>query len=370
MQESDDAPARLKLRGARFDGGRIPVATLEELRRYQALIIAAARSAWVEENDGGDPPPELTDELSFDLVAIEEGCAIAVLEPEASAYDELLARGREEVDDLFFEIVESSRQFADIPHWADIDDFWSLGSSLSGSESLELRPEGTVPVEITADFLQRRTVYVASIDSKNDRGIEHYEGAVLAGRLSMLDSVQKKYALETVNGRVQGRYKDDEFTDDLHAVLASSTSAPIVWIRGKLRFREGRADFFLRTDGIQAFPTGDQPWLVRLSELAQLQPGWGEEGTEPTIASDALIGAANCLELLEEHAEPASIFPTFEGGVLLEWASSEKVCSVEFSCNGKFALLYVTQSGESYYEDDLEDFSRAVDFLSGRVGAK
>lgn len=66
---------RLRLRGARFDGGRLPVDSLVELQSYQKIIRIAAEAEWRRDHPEEKLPEELRDSIRLTIERIEDGSA-------------------------------------------------------------------------------------------------------------------------------------------------------------------------------------------------------------------------------------------------------------------------------------------------------
>lgn len=98
---------------------------------------------------------------------------------------------------------------------------------------------------------------------------------------------------------------------------------------------------------------GHPPCLKGLVKLRTLQDGWDGEGSL-AIENDALASAAMILVLVPELHELIRVYPTFEGGVLLEYITTDWSYSVEVAPTGTVAFCGVEIEGSD--EFDLEDF--------------
>jgi hypothetical protein len=88
----------------------------------------------------------------------------------------------------------------------------------------------------------------------------------------------------------------------------------------------------------------------RLTELAQLQPGWLDgEGAPPTPT--ALDEARRLLEgLADLGVAPARIYPTEQGGISAEWTRRRCEVSVSFEANGDAEVMLCSLSdGDSRF---------------------
>ena len=62
------------------------------------------------------------------------------------------------------------------------------------------------------------------------------------------------------------------------------------------------------------------------------------------------------------------VFPTLDGGVLVEWSSPQFVKSIEIGPNANFQLFRTTLDLESGFFLETSDISKAIDF--GSFGGK
>ena len=66
---------RVRLSGARFDGGRLPVDSLVELQKYQDVVRIAAEAEWRQAHPDEDIPADLRSSVSLTIERIDEGSA-------------------------------------------------------------------------------------------------------------------------------------------------------------------------------------------------------------------------------------------------------------------------------------------------------
>lgn len=115
------------------------------------------------------------------------------------------------------------------------------------------------------------------------------------------------------------------------------------------------SDFSI-TKSIFSTDVDSAPCLGSLDELRTLQDGWDGEGSV-AIRNDALASAAMLLVSVPELQELIRVYPTFEGGVLLEYMTRDWSYSLEVASTGSVGFCGVQISGRE--EFDLEDFSVA-----------
>jgi len=77
----------------------------------------------------------------------------------------------------------------------------------------------------------------------------------------------------------------------------------------------------------------------RLSEIERLTEDWDGEGSKAITAS-AIGATRHLLRFVKDQGFPrASIFPTSDSGVLMEWDTRTGIVSVEMTEDGKYELF-------------------------------
>lgn len=371
MTEPDRAFARIKLEGRRYTGGRLPISSLDELKRYQELVLEAARMAWNERN--GEPPPaDFATSLQLALAEIQDGSAVSVLERAPSMYDEYFDAGRDELD------RELAGALAGVPYeelpLLGIPAFSDFGSSLEPDEYLEIARSGHGrPVLVTEEITREVFRPLAGLWHRRNQEIppdRHTETEWIVGRLTALDADRKNYTIKIQDRYVNGRFKDPEVLDDLKAVLDSSETAPLVRFLADARYQGERLLNLLDMKRVQVLEIDGQPWSRRFIELGSLQAGWHDENPHSApIAFSALDGARAVLTFINELGLPLpGLFPLDDGGVNVEWATPTRVVSVEIAEDGEF-FAYSNDRVQSEIHDltstnieDIKDFIRKVRF--------
>lgn len=347
--------ARVKMVGAEFDGGRIPVRSLNELMRYQALVLAAASDKWLEDHDGEDLPDDFEARFELILADVEDGSAVSVLEmPVASGYDSFYEYGRSTVEDQIA-LAATETPDAEAISLLAYREFREFGSSLREDESIEIGlPEpsghGSRTVTVTPAVSQRIAKVLTPAFKKLQKPERRTELGWLVGRLTAINADEKNYTIASdEHGSINGRYRDDEILDDLKAVLDSSERAPVVRLYGRLRYAEGRLLRVLDIAKVQVLEIDGEPWSRRFIELARLVPGWDEDDLDSDAVSfAALDGAREVLHYVRTlGAGQPGIFPTAAGGVSVEWATSSEVITVEVTDDAEFQLFHIANGANA-----------------------
>lgn len=363
--------ARLTMSGRQFDGARIPVRSLEELLRYQKLVLQAAVGQWREDNEGEELPADFEQNFELVLADVEDGSAVSVLErPRHAIYEDYYDQGRELVENEL-DLAGSDSATADVISLLEYKEFREFGSTLEDDESIEIstpasdRQHGRV-IRFTPETSRRITevLYPAYKElSKVERQTEH---GWIVGRLTAINAERKNYTITTERyGSVLGKYQEDEILDELKAVLDSSEKAPVVRIFGRLRFAGSRLKRILSSSTVQVLGIDGQPWSRRFIELANLEAGWNDDYPDSdVIAFTALDGARQILQhVLESGLAQPGVFPTIEGGVSLEWATSQQVTTVEITPDSEFELFHLTREDENAVSAVTTVITEVYDFV-------
>lgn len=95
--------------------------------------------------------------------------------------------------------------------------------------------------------------------------------------------------------------------------------------------------------------------VKRISELSQLQNGW-HDGNGLAITSQAVETANKVMNLNHEMNNHYSIFPTDEGGLLIEFIREKWDYSIEIHQDGKLEIYGTEILGKKDMSTDLMDF--------------
>lgn len=357
---TDGTFARITLEGARFDGAKIPLEALEELIRYQNLIISAAKARWAEEHPDEEIPEELGKAAELNLADVREGSAISVLErPAESAngeFDALVSEAHSDVDELISEATSGALYSVDFPDWANVDDFWDLGKSLLAGEQMHIaRPSTRATKTATVSMTVRNDVIEPLKKDVKGRRSDSFD--LIEGRVAGLYITNKSFQFATLDsGEVKGWCKSLDITAELHKVLGDSvlgvpSAGQIVLLLGRVGLKKGQlarvhdATFLARPH--DAFIPGAR----KLASLNNLDDGWmGEGSLRPQPKTLARAGAVLTVVRQAGLMPPPGVFPTEDGGVLFEWASGAYVFSIEVEADSSIVAynLYPEQTrGES-----------------------
>lgn len=353
MAQPESSVRRIKLTGARFTGGRLPVDSLVELERYQELLRIVARSSWLQDHPGETLPAEFDDEVSLTIESIEEGSADVLLAFEQHA---MFQEYRRLADDTISESIAAAYESRDLPEMpaalaAEVRErIVLLGTTLEEGQSIQVYTAGpsNPPIEITVAS-RREVVDTFTLEAFIAEPVPTVVGELSAhsetvvGRITEVDAEKATYRFESLqHGRLIGHYNPDSvLIDDIRKLLDSPEQGPILRLEGLLQHkRDGSPWRFTETYAVEEFVPGTGPWAARLIEFAQLSTGWADSSDAAPVAVVALEAANSIMQALADAGRDLpSFFPTEEGGIILEWATLTMVRSVEVNGNAEFELF-------------------------------
>jgi hypothetical protein len=361
MEET--GPFRLKYVGSRFEGRRMPLDVLPDLQAFRDLLVSYIKEAWLEAHDDRERVPKgFVKSLKFDLVGIDDGSAVPVIEWDQDNAQRQLPDFKDEMEIL----VEAAydKAVALIGGSADM----TVGERLASVEIRALNTFGSslLPDEriefVGRDDAQGNVIFLDAERRKRllTRGRDYYE--------ARFDSV----------GKLLGSNVDEEGTAGV--VIVSTTEHGTLWlslapervrdefdgkidadVQFRLMIELDRADRFrsvsevLEIDLINAKVVADlQRCRDRIEVLASLSDGWHDgAGKKPTQASVA-VG----LTLLARNPGLAGsyrIFPTHAGGLLFEFPQGGWDYSIEINPEGQAEIYGIESEGDGEMETGLLD---------------
>jgi len=375
---------RVRLRGARFERGRLPVDSLVELEKYQEIIRVAATAEWRKAHGGKEPPTDFQSSVSLTIERIDEGSADVYLAFEQQAvYAEYQAQARDSADATIV-AAYSDAPLPELPYLTEAEEqelrggIAQLGKTLQPDQSIEYYPDGpdSTPITITvatrkeaADRLFGIENFLISDDETTEASELTTRIESLVGRVTVIDADKQHFTLELPDGgSVGGLYKNNPgLLEDLRAVVNSTARGPLTRISGKLQSKNGAPWRFKESTEVQQVEFDDTPWGRRLTEFAQLRPGW-DGGGASQISSPALDAAQQLLRAVDSaEVERPGVYPTEEGGILVEWADAAAVRNVEILVEGGYELFAMKRDQSHGEQTTTGDLTVAVDFAKASL---
>ena len=351
---------RLRYVGARFNGRRLPVDVVGDLPAFRELVVAFARVEWYRQNANRKRLPKGFDSsLSLDLVGIEDGSAIPVLKWNRETTAALFPGFSSQLEDVIaaaFERVVLLFREADVGKYptsmrpAQIAALNKLGANLRGEERIEFQARNNNVGEPA--FVDQR-VRKALISGLRDRYSAQIED------IGMLRGcVVSKEATEGTGHIVVQTDSHGEFTiplDDetIRAEFDGNIGQPIeINVQAALNRQGGIAN----VSEVRSVSLIDEQIAARLDrcrerldQVAKLSDGW-QDGTGSAPTGAAIASAKRLLNLRFALSDLYKIYPSFEGGVLFEFATKRWDLSVEFHHDGAVHMFGVEIDGSGEIE--------------------
>lgn len=358
-----------RLVGRRFDDHSIPLELLKDLSVIEEFLIAVAKWIYVQDNARQRTPKGFTAPLTIALTAINQGsaCPAIAIEYEDPAAGLFPAAN----EDFFFRAAQAIGNAIDAAEHNEpitghipanlLGYFDRFGRGLRDGEILEFFPGRERPARLTK--LTRRRLLMAS----QNEGIT--EEVTVRGLVSELDQAKMSFELQLPNGRKIASTVDAIHLDTILEATRGYRAGVKVSVSGIGRFdRYERLDSFDMIEDAVIIESNDP--LARVDELRQLKAGWLDGiGSVPTKAE------FDWLESFFSDQYPAAlpapyIYPTEEGGILLEWRTANQDMSLEIDLQHHVGDLHCfnTQTMQEMTEilalDDTGHLSRLIDLVS------
>ena len=377
----DNAPElrRVRLRGPRFDGGRLPIASLVELQKYQQIVQIAAEAEWRREHPGEDLPEDFADSVALTIDRIEDGSADVFLAYEQQQTYVQYQADAQDAADAFLVAAYSESPLPVLPALDPAADqqfrdaLSSFGSSLEPDQSIDFYTTATDAPPITIS-VETRGAAIAKLSRIEDfllsetaisveQSLQTVEESVV-GHVTAVDAARKRFDLVLDDGTaLHGLYQSPHLLEDLRAVVDEAAKGPLTRIVGDLQIRHGAPWRFRPATAIERIQFDDTTWGHRLEQFAALRPGW-DGGDASQISSTALDGAQALLRHIDQaHIERPGVFPTEEGGVLAEWGTAEEVVSVEVLQDGTFEFFSLRRDDRTAAHHSTVNVTEAFEFV-------
>jgi len=334
------------LGGGRFeqpaDGVGFPLDAVVELARYERLLIKVARELWLAEHEGRVRVPKGFEEaFKLRLTGVEHGSVspvVTVQNPEAGVLfaDPMVQRAHGEIAGALAAVVSEEPLPGSFPDDA-VPLLVPFGSSFAEGETCFVhRPQGSdVP------YTQARRKHLVRIVSADDIKFDGH----LVGRVAGFEANQQTFTFTGRDGRrTQGAFEQLGMIDVWKKYADRDARAPFV--RLSCRYATTETGFLSRiedVDDVELFVGHADRLAGQLRPLLELQGAWdGREAPAPALA--AIAWARDfATDLNEEEAARFAVFPTHEGGVLVEHHQDGRRWSLDIDSDGNAITVTVDQ---------------------------
>lgn len=361
---------RVRMVGGRYDTPGLPMAGADELRRYEVLVIKVAKSLYLAEHPRRRRVPRGFESLGeLRITGVDDGSVVPVLErPVTPALDsatltdvpDYIDRARILINDAFRGASAPNPSVPDAYPPELLRELAQLGRSLGPDEQIEFSSPHEAQPAVVSQEARRRLHALANLG-------EFEVERVLVGQVTGLRETPAQFDLALFDGaRITGSFTESETYDELQpfqgrvdrAPLVSISVIAVVSLQGVLQ----------KVRDVLAVEAALPPtWADRLKVLAGLRNGWLEPDT-PSVSEAALDSAEQLLFACIDEAFPRpGIYPTPEGGVLLEWSGADFDLDVEFA-DGRaevrwVSLLTDTETSTSFGWSDIDSLIDALGAL-------
>ena len=357
----DNRTFRLKYNGTRFNGARLPVDVLSDMSAFRDLLLAYARDNWRARNaDRKRLPKGFDGSISLDLVTIEDGSAIPNLEWSRDRSQMMLPDFTDEIREavdaaydnmihLFIEAGEG-RYPKTLPS-QQIRALNKFGANLKSDERIVFIDAGSNDNVVYLDPIRRKALithvketYQTELEGTGELVMNHVDGKITI-RTDQFGELQLPVPPE--------RIKLD-FDGNIGATLQFSLkveldhSDAIKWVTEVLSIELVDTEM---ADGLSRRKR-------RLEELKALVAGW-HDGEGVPISRQAIDSCRSFLARRASFAKDYRIYPTLQGGILVEFIAGAWDLSVEFDPAGGVEFLGVEVEGDR--EFGPESFSGVDD---------
>lgn len=368
---TDDAFARFRFAGGRFDSHTIPLEVLPDLAAYRKLVLEVAKMLFRRRMGARVRVPKgFEDSFQIGLARIEGGSSAVAdmprLRPVASpppqqplkfaanqpTFDQPHYPDFDDARDYIDNLIGSVGSTGSVPPEFPVELaglFNSFGQSLHEDEFIELGFGGAKPVRYDTFIrkkivLSRETTYENAVDA-----LFVLNGGVVAqGAIHVLD--------------VTGVSFDFQPSTEFEFKKAYNRASENVRLVGTgLYDKNERLRRLLSVNVIYSEGGATQPFELRLEEIRSTPAGWYDD--ENPAPCPAAIEAMRCL-LVDVSMQPVPLphlYPLPSGGIAAEWTIGEWEASVEVDETGSQMTL------NSVNTNTGEDVDMVIDLPSTKL---
>ena len=353
---------RLKYVGARFRQRRLPVDVLPDLPAFRELLVAFAKSEWRKLEDRKRVPKGFDASLAFDLVAVEDGSAVPVLEWDRENTQARLPGFTDQIEDVvqssFDNVVKifdgaANGRFPPAMSPEQIRALNKFGSNLRDKERIEF--EGTKSssggvIYLSSDIRKRL------IGSLRDRYVSQIaDVGTLLGSVSNPDN---EIGHIRVRSDSYGAFDIPIDNETIKLEFDGNIDQPIEL---NLTVQLDHDDTVKVVMDVHSVSLIDEQIVAqlkrcrdRLNQVASLRDGWHDgDGIAPT--AEAVSSANRFLGHRVALCEHYRLYPTDEGGVLFEMDIKGWDLSLEFTAEGKVKIYGIEIRGDRAIDEIVYD---------------
>ncbi len=351
--------------GTRFEGGVIPLEILGDLAAMREMIVETAKWRYMQDHPQRQRlPAKFAEDVSLDLVGIDSGSAIPLIDLSAKNSGSNDVTGLagmlpgvpgyfEEARDAIIRAIATAGSDGDvlehISQWP-LRHFNRIGRHLSADESILFgRPGGGHKGLLNRHSRQRLLDASRVINSEQE--------VTFRGTIPEADQDRNSFEILLPNGRkVKGRIREG-YMDTILGVFNGFLANSKVLIRGTVRY--DRYELPTRFELIdEVTPLHPLDVAARLDELRELKDGWLDgDGLAPDGGGLDWL-ADSFSKLYSSDAPLPRLYPMPEGGIQAEWVTGSYDASLEIDLathQAEWHILYFDTDISQERELDLND---------------
>lgn len=354
----------IHLEGGRFDiavhGDDVgfPLEALDELTRYEDAIVAVAAALWRAENPGRKRlPPKFADSVRLRLIGLEKGSVktrLATMKSSGKIAAADLSWGpkaRTSLVAALAAVAAGQPVPVDFPD-AALPALAKVAKGLQADETAVFQGSGGAVVRYGVSDQQRLASRVGTTKSRNGR---------LVGRFTAFNADAQSFSFRQRFGTlIPGRFLNAVHLERIRDLTEKRADAPYVLI--DCAFALDVKDQVTAVEDLSIItvvsrpsdPHGDE--VRRLVEFA---PGWMEGGGAAPAAEALVWLRAFTNACAEREVEVPVIFPTEEGGLMVEAQDGAVRWSLEVEPDGS-PMIVVAGGGRPAQVDEPDTAAAAV----------
>lgn len=334
--------------GERFSENSIPFEMLKDLSVLEEMILEVAKWLYLQDNESRKRTPRgFTDGVSLQLADVGEGSAVPAISLSVAGNDMFPQNLPyfEQARDAIISAIDAAANSENIHQYLPgslLGFFDRFGRSLLDGESIEFRPDA---IERKAKFdriVRKRLILGSQVQVLTD-------DVTLRGIVPEVDQEKMTFTIAIANGnRISAPISVQHMPLIMDAFERYKDGARIS-LQGVGRFnRSGKLELIESIEHIVSIETNDV--FYRIDELRTLQNGW-LDGLGLAPKKDFLDWLSNQFEKNYQKDLPwPYLFPTPEGGILLEWDLEENEISLDIDPGSKIAFYHKLNMND--YSDD------------------
>ena len=362
---------RPRLHGARFDGAEIPLEVLKDLASLQTVVLEVAKWRLIQDHPETRHavPRGFANSFELKLTRIDEGSAEPIIvltdtQPSLNGgtprHQPILERARDIVIDTLDAISRDAPDEVYVPP-SCLRYFSHIAQNLSSEEYIDfVTPSGKTSGQYNANT-RTRLIEMA-------RAQEITEPVTLRGPVPEADQLRMTFEIHPLQMRRLVIPMPIPYREVVVQAFNGYTRGAQIRVRGMGRYNQYR-----RLIGLQSVETINlvDPLDVpkRLDEIRDLNDGWLEgDGYAPS--QSGLDWLAEIFTNFYPNDVPLPYtYPTFEGGIQMEWSLGRNAVALEIDLNTHIAeWSWINRSSDAEHEQNLNlDDERSWSWLSGEI---